>query len=448
MNTRKNFFGRLFLTALSTLIIILLGSCEFCPSAGCSTVQELLDAKPSQLTSSDQQVIFEDPGTIIAYHGNGCAESNKSGGQDIDILKVEQSLTLPDYATDATVFLNGWHLSYLHGDEHVEGLGTVIGGINVQPATLKPATLTWQAAGVLRDENFDNPYKWCYTYTAIAWTPSAINLTVDQKDGSCDPRDHRREANFFSAPNKDTTTALSSFPSFLHNPDFASSKVVAILPRGFGFTWTCTDHHLLQLAYNLGHSETFIENNTYKKKDQDVIPTLPDSASQVDSGYVSWETSAIFKDNDTRRDYQFGEIVSGLAGSDVGVIQPPFSILPISADNSSGVIAPAGGVQTAEVTIENVPFEYAIPMLTGWDLEYTATDRHVKEIGIWIDSIHYDKDPNAPTGTLHYKVSSILRDDDNWPFGAGHMVTILGLRPTAGGKGQGPRPQPPKPASS
>ena len=59
-----------------------------------------------------------------------------------------------------------------------------------------------------------------------------------------------------------------------------------------------------------------------------MAPSLPTSASHVDSGFVSWETSTILKDNDDRRDQAFGEVVSGLAGTDVGVVQPPFSDLP------------------------------------------------------------------------------------------------------------------------
>lgn len=85
------------------------------------------------------------------------------------------------------------------------------------------------------------------------------------------------------------------------------------------------DHHLLQIGYNLDHSEIFIENGKkYRKKDTDVTPSLPSTASRVNSGFVSWETYAIFKDNDRERSYGFGEMVSGLGGNDVGVIQPPF----------------------------------------------------------------------------------------------------------------------------
>ena len=67
-------------------------------------------------------------------------------------------------------------------------------------------------------------------------------------------------------------------------------------------------------------------------------------------------------------------------------------------------------------------------MLTGWELAYGCRgDQHVSEIGIWIDEIQYD--PNA-AGTLRYKLSSVLRDEDNKPgFLSNHKVTILGMRP-------------------
>jgi hypothetical protein len=89
------------------------------------------------------------------------------------------------------------------------------------------------------------------------------------------------------------------------------------------------------------------------------------------------------------------------------------------------------GVQTEDVVIDNIPYAYAIPMLTGWNLEYPCNDHHVREVGIWIDDLHYDRNPNAPTGTLRCKVSSLLHDDSsNWGSYS-HKVTILGLRPLA-----------------
>ena len=127
----------------------------------------------------------------------------------------------------------------------------------------------------------------------------------------------------------------------------------------------------------------------------------------------------------------FGEQVSAMGGPDVGVIQPPFSILPrescFTCGNSNGEL------RTDTIVIDNIPFAYAIPMLTGWEVGYLTSDQHVKEIGIWIDDLHYDRDPNGSTGTLRYTVSSDLHDDDRDPGNYyRHKVTILGLRPLAG----------------
>ncbi len=441
---RKNSVKRALWATLALLISTLLGSCGF--SSPPPDVCDLIENVPnSELISPSRNVVFEDPGTIIAYHGSSCAESNKSGTEDI--LRVEESLDIPPYAADATVFLNGSHLKYLSSDHHVRGLATAIGKIRLEDKTLK-----WQAAGVLSDDNFDDGYNWCYNYTAVAWNPSNINLTVDHDDG-CESGDPR-ESNFFTAKNEvfigqneETTTALSSFPTFLHNPSFAPSKTVAILPRGFGVGWDndgflnpgsdSIDHHLFQTGYNLDHSEIFVENGRrYKKglgEDITPVPTPlppPPTSSQVDSGFVSWETSAIFKDNDSRRDYSFGELVSGLGGNDVGVIQPPFSILPKEDDDFRCVSGPGPGVRTEEFEIDNIPYEYAIPMLTGWELAYDCDDEHVTEMGTRIDDWRYDKS----TGKLHYTLSSSLRDRNRRPdFSSRHKVTVLGLKPVAGG---------------
>jgi hypothetical protein len=130
------------------------------------------------------------------------------------------------------------------------------------------------------------------------------------------------------------------------------------------------------------------------------------------------------------RDYWFGEVVSGLGGTDVGVVQPPFSILPVEGSFICGELG-GTGVKSEEFDIENIPFEYAIPMLTGWELHYLCGDHHVKEIGVWIDDWSYTKDPGAQAGRLHYKLSSILSDDGNLDHVFSHKVSVLGLRPLA-----------------
>jgi hypothetical protein len=433
---------RAFLTTLIASVTTLLVSCGFCVSSELDLCSLLGNLPVNELTDSDNGTnspIFDD-GTIFVYHGFGCAEPKIVNSGEQRSLQVEQSLVLPTYAGDATVFLNGWNLKYLNGDHHVAGLGNLIGNIRLEGKTLK-----WNAAGLISDRNSDDSYNWCYHYTVLAWNPAKIDLAVDHNDG-CNDKD-QGEANFFNAGNSGATTALSSFFSFLQNPSFNLGKPVAILPRGFGYEWggCAVDHHVLQVGYNLDHSETFIEGGKqYQKKNEDItplpIPSPPSSTtSRVDSDFLSWDTYAIFKDDDSRRDYHFGEMVSGLVGNDLGVIQPPFSILPDEEIGMVGACIESGleGIQTQEFIVENVPYEYALPMLTGWKASYGCMgDQHVAEVGASIDEFHYDKTPGSSVGTLRYKLTFTLHDKDNSPnFDFNHKVTILGLKPLDGAKG-------------
>jgi len=401
--------------AISTIIT----ACTFDPSG------EVFDPPLAELTDSGRTLIFEDEGKIAVFHGFGCAESNKSGEEDF--LRVQESIDLPDYATAATVFLNGWQLEYLNSDHDIRGLGTGIAEID-----LADRKLNWEAGGVLADRNFDDGYSWCYYYTIIAWSEVLIDALVDHNDG-----DDLRDLVAVSGTENKNTTALKVLPRFVHNTDFTSREPIAVLPRGYGFEWQGgiswrRDHNLLQLAYNLDYSETFIQHEkNYLGSDE---PSLPTPASYVDSGFVSWDTKTIFKDNSLRRDYGVGEIVSVLGGSDIGILQPPFTLLPREdVGFGTGCISEAGGVKTKEYIVENVPFEYAVPMLTGWELAYGCDDENVTRIGIWITEFQYDKPADEPTGTLRYTISSILRDKDGSP---GHLfrhrVSILGLKPVVG----------------
>ena len=92
-----------------------------------------------------------------------------------------------------------------------------------------------------------------------------------------------------------------------------------------------------------------------------------------------------------------------------------------------------------EVKIEQIAFEYAIPMLTGWQLGYGKAvkgcdDEHVKEIGAWIDDWSYVRSPGSPTGTLTYKASSVLRDKNSDPGGFHReKVSVLAFKPVIPG---------------
>jgi CARDB len=459
MNRKRLFLECVLLSCLPFLIMFSYVGCVFHPGVvtSCETFADYVGGTAKDLTDSDHgqnPAVFQD-GTIYVYHGFGCAESKNSKTQDI--IKVEQSLPIPGY-TNATIFLNGWHLKYLHGPHNVAGLGTWIYNIALERGIDRTLTLTWEAGGALSDKDFKDAYNWCYYYTILAWNDSNISLAIDHNDGACSGNpDETRDANYFFADNKGTTTALSSFPTFINNSDFTSSKTVAILPRGFGFGWGHLgknrliyniegDHQLLEIAYNMDHSETFIESGKkYQKGLGDVtrapaLPSLVPSPLQSDSGFVSWETYAIFKDDDTRRDYLFGEIVSGLGGNDAGVIQPPFSILPkeeyegsiLDIFTGTGCITSPLTAQTQDFEIKNIPYTYAIPMLTGWELNSDPCngDERVSEIGVWIDKWSYEKIPGAP-GKLRYTLSSRLSSGTEG--GYRHKITVLGLKAEAVG---------------
>jgi hypothetical protein len=157
---------------------------------------------------------------------------------------------------------------------------------------------------------------------------------------------------------------------------------------------------------------------------------LPTPISLANSGFVSLNTYSILKDIAERRDCMFGVMVYALGGNDVGALQPPFSALP-QGSGFNLCQGELGGVNTEGFAIENVLSEHALPVLTGWNLNYPCDDENIKEIGICVDEWRHDKHLAAPTGTLRYKLSSILRDKDGGPGHVRrHKVTILGLGPT------------------
>ena len=225
--------------------------------------------------------------------------------------------------------------------------------------------------GLLRDDDGKKGYDWSYNYTVIAWNNAQINAVVDHGVANANnqycatPGDTTIKDNYFYHFNEGTNTALSSFSSFILNNAFAPSRTVAVLPRGFGLAYyPCTsgDHHLVQLAYNLDYGEIFADKKIqYQKEDRTIAAPLPNPGSRADSGFVSWNAYAILKDNDTRRDYIFAEIVSGMGGNGVGVFQPPFSILPAEDYGPFGNVGcgVTGGaaVTTNEYVIENIPFD-------------------------------------------------------------------------------------------
>jgi hypothetical protein len=120
---------------VAILCELLFAGCSFDPGA-IPNYCGFFDSIPiTPLSSANSQVVFQTPGTIIAIHGSGTAKLDS--GESAYAIKVEQSLPIPRWANRATVFLNGWKLSYLGGDQHVLALGTAVAKIRT---TIDPMT--------------------------------------------------------------------------------------------------------------------------------------------------------------------------------------------------------------------------------------------------------------------------------------------------------------------
>jgi hypothetical protein len=114
---------------------------------------------------SDVLAPVEIPQRFFSAGGFVCLDA--SGDAEVDVTH-DGSQDLPAWAQRATVFLNGWRLSYLSKDHHVNGLYAEI--TNVRRAG---TALRWRAHGRIFDRNDDDAYRFCYSYTAIAWNPGS-----------------------------------------------------------------------------------------------------------------------------------------------------------------------------------------------------------------------------------------------------------------------------------
>lgn len=375
--------------------------------------------------SSKPVTLMEDPSKMRIVYGGDCGSSQKNGEQNW--VEIAGKLTAPSWANQATVFLSGWSAEYLEGDEHLGEISVAIGAI-----ALSGGVLEWKASGLLADDNFDNPYKLCYCYIALFWNDGQVDAKPYHDNGSLDSSTGICTGNQNYAEQKSGDRPLMILDSYVFNKAFITAKEVAVLPRGFGFAFLPygkTDNHLLQIAANLDHTEKYIDY--FRGYGHLQTPSLPGKASQVGLGYVSWQTQSILKDDGGSPKFRYNEHVSALAGDDIGIVQPPYTIRPLLHQNI-GCQSSTGGVTTETYSVENVPFEYAVPVLTGWSLEYDCpTDQHVLKLGAWLHDIQYIKKASALVGTLSYKVSSVLTDDDLAHLhDFTHKVHILGLKAT------------------
>ncbi|MEP2936172.1 MAG: hypothetical protein ABJM06_12810 [Gilvibacter sp.] len=375
---------------LLLIVFLLSQSCSlvFSPSNSLdlSDFQELLDLPIASPTDEEINVQLEDPNKIIVYHGFACGQSDRSGTEDIIRLQGRLDV-LPSYVNNATIILNGWNSNFLGTDHHIAAFGSGIVNINYDE---RENELTWDAFGAMSDKNFDDAYSWCYYYTVIAWNDNQVGVDVDQND----------VGNLFYEQSSSSSSVMN-LENEMEVFQGVPSGPVAILPRGYGVIKQNDDFHYLQYGYHL------------------------DAADDLTSPVVNWNSTFIFKDDDADDEFDVFEMVSAAGGTDVGVVKQSFELDKWDDDESG--FEPVESAQSTYV-VEEVPYEYAIPMLTGWDL-YFPQDEHVQEAGIWIDNFTYELGPDKGPGTLTYNLSSVLKDKNNKPKHAmGHNITILGIK--------------------
>jgi hypothetical protein len=368
--------------------------------------------------SDSRKIVYESPGLIRVLHGSSCVSApNALQGSALG-FRIQQQESVPSSVADSgTVFLNGWHLNYHNEDHHVQGLGAAV--INItekRDPDLGQFILNWEAGGVLSDENGDDPYDFCYTYTIVFWSRrstafDAVALARSvpfRQAGGSDPGNDTAERNL----NASSTNSYGQG---------------AVLPQGFALMWTGdSDRHLLQAGFDFGAPIKTVDNG------------------------LSWTSRTLLKDNDQRNDYMGAELVSVLSYASPQMLHPPtvmhetrngwvavtneVSLTP--QDQVSFCTAVGDPTGAENYKIEGVPLEFAVPVLRGWELGYLCTDHHVREIGATISDFRYEREPASTTGTLFYTLTMLLTDDSgNLDYGNA-VVDVFGMN----ARGEGPHP--------
>lgn len=402
---------------------LLLGACDFDTSG-----------LPGPLPPSSPDIMsggvgFTAPGILQVYYGRDCANAKKQeqfGKTFYRDMSIRHDHVLPSFANRAAVFLNGWEFDFKGEDRDLE---TIAAGL--ESIKLAAGTLSWVARGFIAERAFDVAFGFCYSYAVVSWNDTKVDLASDQSAWHETKQD-----------NNGDHTSLTANGGFAPTPAAVGKKTVALLPAGFLFSFSGADHHLLQLAYDLGPHARYLsrrdESFPYHSVNCGVasgkftcnklsLPAVLAKSSRADQGHVSWISSGILRDNDIRP-YSFGDRVTVLTGNDVSLIEPPFAIVPYSPKGYfDACMRNVSTEETVDVEILDLPFKYAVPMLTGWELRYACDDEEVKRIGVYIHDVTYNAPGTAP-GTLRYKVTGRLHDENSdTEFTLRHKVHILGL---------------------
>lgn len=385
-----------------------------------------------------ENVLACDHNVIHVVENESCATSKDLADVEEELVKISESYTLPEAMTNATVILNGCWFSLLDQDRVTGPYGACPGEcgemqietifVQIDNIGVSNRILTWDATGYIKDKHFDNPINFCYSYIILAWDDQNVKMR------SFSDRTQTIVSDGLDWRSDDYHSVINHLPGLLTLSD--RTKEDFTLPRGFALQWTSRhDHKVLQVAYNLGNAVSFYEYpKVYFDEDGDPISAGVQN-SIYGEGFVSWDTTAILKDDDVKRDTYAVDIVSVLSdlegdSTEVSLIKPPFVIIPLKRSSRrrqgfAGVrIGTVAELRSHQYVIKNIDFDCAVPILTGWDLSFVEGDEEVTEIGINVRDIDY----NRNSGELTYTVNSILRDQDARPnFITNQNVSVLGI---------------------
>ena len=353
--------------------------------------------------ATTRKTAFEDDGKFIMVEGSECIQHDK----DTESATILSFVDMPNYVDNGTVILNGWDLRYLHSDHEVRALRADITHSKLVTGGGGAPILVFEVEGELSDQSGDDAYEFCVHYTGIGYSTDVFDAHIEGDYNGIDTW----------ALEAKSDSAVSMLESIWSEGELKGNDSIAVIPRGFDFqfdnAFECelrvppcrwddpADHHLRQVAYSL----------------------FQIGASPNPGGNPHWVTQTIFKDNNTRTHW-IKTRASLIGGNSIKLHTDLLALNPISGKTNICRNGEDGVVRTETVRINELPYDYAVPMLTGWDLNYECGDQHVQRTGIWIHDINFDPDFNS----LEYKVSSILRDKDGAPgFNATHRVTVLGL---------------------
>ena len=78
--------------------------------------------------------------------------------------------------------------------------------------------------------------------------------------------------------------------------------------------------------------------------------------------------------------------------------------------------------------VSGLDLDYAMPMLSGFELAFDCDDQHVKNIGARIRDFWYQPPGDGALGTLYYQVETMLTDKDRIPEMNDRVaVKVLGI---------------------